>query len=94
MNEHISFKLKVRGVGYDNIPPMLVTSDALLDALKILGVKVEYYADAQAQAIANLYFDADDNVECRWGWTSGGSGHYFYPLCPECRKTRSFCNCL
>ena len=92
-NEHVSFKLKVRGVGYDQIKPMLVTSDALLDALKILGVEVRDYADAQAQAIADLYYDASDHVEVRWGWVSGGGGNYFYPCCPTCRKTRNFCSC-
>jgi hypothetical protein len=93
MNDHISFKLKVRGVGYDQIKPMMVTSDALLDALKILDVEPEAYADAQAQAIADLYYDASDHVEMRWGWVNGGSGHYFYPRCPDCKKTRNFCVC-
>lgn len=93
MNRHIAFKLKVRGVGYDKIKPMLVTSDALLDALKALDVEVEAYADAQAQAIADLYYDAATEVECRWGYALGGSGHYFYPRCPACKKTRNFCSC-
>ena len=95
MNEHVSFQLKVRGVAYDKIKPMLVTSDALLDALKILDIDTRDYADAQAQAIADLHYDYDasDHVEVRWSYVGSPMGNYFYPRCPSCRKTRNFCTC-
>jgi len=90
MDDRISFQLKSQGVGYGGLSPVFTTPQLLLDALKALDVEIEDYANTQAQVIADQCFGSE--AEVRWSYHDGG-GHYFYPRCPSCRKTRNWCTC-